>query len=117
MTSDSPHYIISPHALIKARTFGMYGAAEDRIRYMASQSSPFTHPVANRRFHQFLLKIEGNVVVDLVKLTPDEIARFDARPYAESDSEPVAEAVIPLAEPVPRRESYAQQWALKNRKA
>ena len=117
MTSDARPYIISPHALIKARTFGMYGAAEDRIRYMASQSSPFTHPVGNRRFHQFLLKIEGDVVVDLVKFTPEEIARYDGRPYAESDAEPVAEAAIPLAEPVPRRESYAQQWALKNRKA
>ena len=113
MTSDSPHYIISPHALLKARTFGMYGAAEDRIRYMATQSSPFAHPVGNRRFHQILLKIEGEVVVDLIKLTPDEIARFDARPYAE----PLTEAAIPLAEPVPRRESYAQQWALINRKA
>lgn len=113
MASDSPRYIVSPHALLKARTFGMYGAAEDRIRNMAAQSSPFAHPVANRRFHQFLIKIEGEVVVDLIKLTPDEIARFDARPYAE----PLTEAAIPSADPGPRRESYAQQWAERNRKA
>jgi hypothetical protein len=113
MASESPRYVISPHALLKARTFGMYGAVEDRIRNMAAQSSPFTHPVANRRFHQFLLKIEDDVVVDLVKLTADEIARFDSRPYAE----PLTDAAIPLSEPAPRRESYAQQWARMNRKA
>lgn len=113
MTSDHRQYTISPHALVKARTFGMYGAVEDRIKNMAHLSSPFAHPVGNRRFHQFLLKIEGDVVVDLIKFTPEEIARFDSRPYAE----PLTEGVVPLAEPVPRRESYAQQWALKNRKA
>jgi hypothetical protein len=113
MAPDSPRYLVSPHALLKARTFGMYGAAEDRIRNMAVQSSPFAHPVANRRFHQFLLKIEGDVVIDLIKLTPDEIARLDFRPYAE----PLTDAVIPLSDPAPRRESYAQQWARMNRKA
>jgi hypothetical protein len=126
MTSDSRHYIVSPHALIKARTFGMYGAAEDRIRHMANQSWPFAHPVGNRRFHQFLLKIEGEVVVDLIKFTPEEIARYDSPSYRE----PIAESAAPSAEtekakiaeiiggsrPTPQPMSYAQQWALQNKK-
>jgi hypothetical protein len=130
MPSDVFSYRITAHALLKARTFGMYGAIEDRIINMARMSAPFTHPVGNRRFHQFLLKIEGDQILDLVKFTPEEIALYDSPSYRHGDSQtPPASAEadrapsqggvlqkIAESSATPQRESYARQWALRNKK-
>jgi hypothetical protein len=127
MTSDHRHYRISPHAQVKARTFGMYGAIEDRINNMVRLSSPFVHPVGNRRFHQFLLKIEGDVVLDLIKFTPEEMALYDSPSHRQQIAKSTDEAKESHSEPddvaggidrgdhAPQRESYARQWALQNK--
>jgi hypothetical protein len=130
MPSDSRQYRITPHVQLKARTFGMYGAVEDRINNMARMGIPFTHPVGNRRFHQFLLKIDGDEIVDMIKFTPEEIALYDSATYQQGSTQPAPASTeaettpgyartlqnIVANNPIPQRQSYAQQWALRNKK-
>jgi hypothetical protein len=130
MPSDFRQYRITPHVQLKARTFGMYGAIEDRINNMARMATPFAHPVGNYRFHQFLLKIEGGEILDLVKFTPEEIALYDSPSYRPGNSQTApasteanephgaAKVLQNIVEnsPTPQRESYARQWAIRNKK-
>ena len=63
-------YSVDPGVLGKARELGLYGNLEGRIVRMARNAAPFTHAEANRRYHDFLFKIEGGTIVDIMKYDP-----------------------------------------------
>ena len=54
---------ISPKALEDAELVGLTGDLEEQLRDMAARSAPVTHKYGNRRFHDFVLWVENEVVL------------------------------------------------------
>jgi hypothetical protein len=61
--SDSRQYEVSPEARKQAQTLGIRGDIEARVARMACHAAAFTHPMANRRFGRFIMRIEHRTVV------------------------------------------------------
>lgn len=62
---------VSAEAVAQAHRLGLFGNVDKRIARMARKSSPFTHPLANRRYESFILKIEQDVVLSIMKFDPE----------------------------------------------
>ena len=76
-------YAVSETALAQARKLGMYGDVDGKLKKMARLAARFTHPLANRRYQNYLLKIDGDVISDIIKFSPDELAKYESRTYRE----------------------------------
>jgi hypothetical protein len=79
-------YTLASGVLEKARKMGMYGDPDGvvmRLQSLARLAIPFHHALGNRRYKEWLFKIEGNVIKDLVQLTADGAVRDDRRTYRE----------------------------------
>lgn len=61
---------VSEQALNRARDLGMFGQVERRLQRMSLLSAPYRHEVANRRFGEFLLVLDGDELVDLARMDP-----------------------------------------------
>jgi hypothetical protein len=61
--SDFRQYEVSAEVRKQAQTLGIRGDIEARVARMARYSAPFTHPMANRRFDRFIMRIEHEIVV------------------------------------------------------
>ncbi len=59
---------ISDHARVEARRAGIYGDVDNRLRRMVRRAAPVTSEFGNRRFQDFVLFVENNVVLDVVRL-------------------------------------------------
>jgi hypothetical protein len=62
-----PEYTISDTALRRARKLGMYGDARGRLGRIAREAEPLVHPTATHRFGDYLLTIEGDVVLSITR--------------------------------------------------
>jgi hypothetical protein len=56
------HYKVSAEARKQAQTLGVRGDAEAKVARMARHAAPFTHPMANRRFQHFIMRVENDIV-------------------------------------------------------
>lgn len=64
---------VSSSALDQARALGMFGDVPGRLKRMAQQSAPFTHPDGNRRYESYILKVAGGVVEAIYKFTGQRV--------------------------------------------
>jgi hypothetical protein len=65
------HYQVHPDVIQQAQRLGLFGNVQKRIARMARHSAPFTHPAGNRRFENYIFKIEKGVVISIRKLIPE----------------------------------------------
>lgn len=61
-------YMVSAGAIAQAKMLGIGGAVEKRLLRMARRSAPLTHPEGNRRFDDFVLLIQDNVLRGINRL-------------------------------------------------
>jgi hypothetical protein len=61
--SSFRHYKVSAEARKQAQTLGIRGDVEARVARMARRAAPFTHPMANRRFERFIMRVEHENVI------------------------------------------------------
>lgn len=78
-------YTIHPDVLTRAAALGIAGdSAEATLKDMARRAVRLTHPLANRRFRDFILFVTpDNVVTRLEKLDPGEAEYLTRRTYDE----------------------------------
>lgn len=65
-------YRVSEQALRSAKHWGVTGDVEARVKRMARLSAPFTCEPFNRRFEDFVLQVEGDLVVDVSLLDEND---------------------------------------------
>jgi hypothetical protein len=53
---------VTPEAIEQAKALGMRGNVESRLRSMAYYSEPYDHPRANRRYDNFIIRLEDLTV-------------------------------------------------------
>lgn len=63
---------ITAQALAQAAAMGFGPHADKRIARMARRAAPFSHAQGNRRFEDWVLRIEQGAVVSIVKIPPGE---------------------------------------------
>ena len=56
-------YRVSPEAIARARSLGLYGDTAKRLARAARRSAQFTGELGNRRFLNFVLTVQGDEVV------------------------------------------------------
>ncbi|MCO5157856.1 MAG: hypothetical protein M9945_14100 [Aquamicrobium sp.] len=59
----------APEAVARGRDAGIYGDTEKRLQRMAARSAPVTSPHGNRRYQGYVLRIEGDLITDVCRLT------------------------------------------------
>jgi hypothetical protein len=59
---------ISDQAITQAKRLGIGGNVSARLARMARRAANLTHPLGNRRFDEFVLRVDGNKVksIDLI---------------------------------------------------
>ena len=79
----SPEFVVSDEAIEQARALGLLKAGDaasvrEQMLRMVRQSAPFSeHPVANRRFEGFMMKIEGQRLVLISRIDHNPVkARY-----------------------------------------
>lgn len=65
-------YAASQEVVSKARSLGVLGDTEARLKRMARRSAPFTSDVGNRRFMNYVLLIEGGTIKDVTYMEPEQ---------------------------------------------
>lgn len=60
-------FTVTPQAAKAARLIGLSGDVKKRLARMARRSSPLTHEEGNRRFGEFILKVEARNVVSVTR--------------------------------------------------
>ncbi len=65
---------VSEGAVARGRAIGLYGDTSKRLARMARRSAPFTGAAGNRRFNDFVLTTEGQNVVWVERLDPQQAA-------------------------------------------
>jgi hypothetical protein len=68
--SEFRQYEVTPQAAVQGRDLGLGEFAASRIARMARRSAPVTHKLGNRRFEEFVLKLDGSSVVAIARLQP-----------------------------------------------
>lgn len=68
MTRGFREYDVHPEAIRQAQRVGLSGNVEQEVARMARYSAPFTHPAGNRRYYEFVMRIENEAVVSIAKL-------------------------------------------------
>ena len=63
-------YVVTEQAAAQGRELGLGQHAVTRIERMAHRAAPFTHKLGNRRYEDFVLKMEGGQVLAIARLTP-----------------------------------------------
>lgn len=58
----------SPSAVIDARGFGLYGDTDKRLKRMLRRSTPYTGPQGNRRFEDWILRVDNKVITGVFRL-------------------------------------------------
>lgn len=61
-------FSVSDEAVRDARDIGLCGDVRLRLARMARQAAPLTHPDGNRRFDQFVLKVQDKQVLAVNRL-------------------------------------------------
>jgi hypothetical protein len=61
-------YTVSEDAVRQAREIGLCGEVAKRLARMAKRSAPLTHEEGNRRFGDFVLRVEDRCVVAVNRL-------------------------------------------------
>jgi hypothetical protein len=79
------NFTVTPEVLRQAERLGLGAAdAEAIVRDMARRASRITHPVANRRYRNFLLFVTPDDVVTMISaMSEDEASYFGQRTYDE----------------------------------
>lgn len=67
-------FTVSAQAIVEGRELGLGDDCAQQIAEMARFAAPLTHPLGNRRYEDFVLKI------DLGNRNVEGIAKFDAPP-------------------------------------
>jgi len=55
-------FTVSDAALAEAEALPLFGDTRRRLVRMARRAAPVTHPDGNRRFHDFVLRIEDGEI-------------------------------------------------------
>lgn len=61
-------YKVTPFAAKAAREIGLCGNIANRLSRMARRSAPITCGYGNRRFQDFVLLVEGDEILNVVRL-------------------------------------------------
>ena len=61
-------YSISKDAIAQGRSVGLYGDTAKRLLRMAKRSAPFTSEHGNRRFNDYVMKIENGAVTGVTRI-------------------------------------------------
>lgn len=61
-------WAVTPAAVAKAKFIGLAGDYGKRLVRMAKRSAPVTHELGNRRFDDFVLRVNDRVVCDVNRL-------------------------------------------------
>ena len=67
---DENVYAVSAEVLEQARALGIEGDVEHRVKVMARDATPFTHPKWRLRHGRYALRIEGNTVTSITLIDP-----------------------------------------------
>jgi len=70
-------------AVEQANKVGIYGNVAERLVELVNQAAPVTHVAGNRRFEDYVFRVEGQVIESIVKLTRDEAEALDQRHHRE----------------------------------
>jgi hypothetical protein len=65
---DPNDVVVDPSALDEGVEIGIGGDVEKRLRRMAVRAAPFTHPRGNRRFYEFVLRVDNRHVRGVTRL-------------------------------------------------
>lgn len=63
-------FVVTPQAVESARRAGLYGEVDKRIIRMAKRSTPFTGMQGNRRFNDFVLRVEDGQILEVSRYDP-----------------------------------------------
>ena len=66
-------YEVTPQAVTLGRNVGLCGDVAKRLARMARRSAPITHESGNRRFDDFVLKIEAGRILSVTRLDPAQV--------------------------------------------
>lgn len=96
---------VSDNAIRQARACGFWENTEARVRGIAAQSAPTTHPSGNVAYGPFILLLRGTQVVSFTMLGPQTI---DERPVSACK---ICRGMmtITIATPIEGREGLAQR--------
>lgn len=61
---------ITEKAMQDAHDVGIYGDVQKRLSRMARRAARISSIVGNRRYHEFILKVEGDTVSGVARFTP-----------------------------------------------
>ena len=61
-------FSVTPDAVTEGRYLGLSGDVEKRLSRMARRSAPITHEEGNRRFDDFVLRVEAREVVSVSRI-------------------------------------------------
>lgn len=81
--STSASIGVSAQALAQGRAMGFGENVHLRIARMARRSAPFSHAQGNRRFEDWVLRIEQGAVVSIAKITPGETRARGTKPLPD----------------------------------
>jgi hypothetical protein len=59
---------ISEHARGEAKRAGIYGDVDSRLRRMLRRAAPVTSEYGNRRYQNYILFVQDNIVLDVARL-------------------------------------------------
>lgn len=115
---------VDSSALDEAKAIGLFGNLEERLIRMARAAVPFTHPIANKRFEGFLLRVDGSVIKRVMRFKPEDAA-YRAVHNEEVKVRRAAKKVARImskdkADPPPTRgvsvtrSSYAEEYKRRN---
>jgi hypothetical protein len=65
-------FVVAPEAIDQGRRLGVGEDVATRIARMARRAAPFTHPQGNRRFEDWVLRIDKGVVLAIDKLPAEK---------------------------------------------
>ena len=77
--SNFNNYRVSPEAEKDGEALGITGSVAGKIAFMVEQSARFTHPLGNRRFDQFVFRVDADGTVRSVAKLPDGFREETAR--------------------------------------
>lgn len=61
-------YEVEPQAIQDGRSIGLGGDVGKRLARMARRSAPITHVEGNRRFDEFVLRVEDRKILSVSRL-------------------------------------------------
>src|SRR5262245_41545901 len=74
----SREFVVTPEAVDQGRRLGVGEDVATRVARMARRAAPVTHPQGNRRFEEWVLRIEKGVVLSIAKMPALQNDRAEA---------------------------------------